>query len=68
LKGLFPEKYRDNQAGISFNGPSQINIVIKDESASLPSTTQDLITCAVKKMNRINHLKTAVPECANQRA
>jgi hypothetical protein len=44
LKGLFPDKYRDNQAGISFNGPSRINIVIKDESASLPSTTQDLIT------------------------
>ena len=39
LKGLFPDKYRDNQAGISFKGPSQINIVIKDESASLPSTS-----------------------------
>ena len=24
--------YRDNQAGISFQGPTQINVVIKDES------------------------------------
>jgi hypothetical protein len=32
LKGLRPERYRDNQAGITLNGPTQINITIKDES------------------------------------
>jgi hypothetical protein len=32
LKGLFPEKYRDNQSGVVLNGPTQINVVIKDES------------------------------------
>ena len=32
LKGLRPERYRDNQAAISFQGPTQINITIKDES------------------------------------
>ena len=29
LKGLRPERYRDNQAGITLSGPRQINIVIK---------------------------------------
>jgi hypothetical protein len=32
LKGLRPDRYRDNQAGITLQGPTQINIVIKDES------------------------------------
>ena len=32
LKGLRPERYRDNQAAISFQGPTQINITIRDES------------------------------------
>ena len=48
LKGLRPERYRDNQAGIVLQGPTQINITIKGDS-SLPSTAQDLITCDVKK-------------------
>jgi cytochrome c-type biogenesis protein CcmE len=48
LKGLFPDKYRDNQAGIVLQGPTQINITIKGDS-SLPSTAQDLVTCDVKK-------------------
>ncbi len=48
LKGLFPEKYRDNQAGVVLNGPTQINITVKN-GESLPVTTQDLITCDVKK-------------------
>ena len=33
LKGLRPEKYRDNQAGVSFQGPTQINITIKGEGS-----------------------------------
>lgn len=32
LKGLRPERYRDNQGGVVLNGPTQINITIKDES------------------------------------
>ena len=32
LKGLRPECYRDTQAGITLQGPTQINITIKDES------------------------------------
>ena len=32
LKGLRPERYRDNQAEITFQGPTQINITIKDDS------------------------------------
>jgi hypothetical protein len=48
LKELRPDRYRDNQAGIVLQGPTQINITIKGDS-SLPSTAQDLITCDVKK-------------------
>jgi recombinational DNA repair ATPase RecF len=48
LKGLRPDRYRDNQAGITLQGPTQINITIKGDS-SLPSTPQDLITCDSKK-------------------
>ena len=47
LKGIFPEKYRDNQPGVSFQGPTQINITIKNES-SLPSS-QDFISCSEEK-------------------
>ncbi len=47
LKGIFPEKYRDNQPGVSFQGPTQINITIKNES-SLPSP-QDFISCSEEK-------------------
>ena len=43
LKGLRPEKYRDNQSGITFQGPTQINITIKDESRNLSIAAQDLI-------------------------
>ena len=32
LKGLRPERYRDNQAEITLQGPTQINITIKDDS------------------------------------
>jgi hypothetical protein len=32
LKGLFPDKYRDNQAGVVLQGPTQINITVKDGS------------------------------------
>jgi hypothetical protein len=49
LKGLRPDRYRDNQAGITLQGPTQINITIKGDSSSLPSTAQDLITCDSKK-------------------
>jgi recombinational DNA repair ATPase RecF len=48
LKGLRPDRYRDNQAGITLQGPTQINITIKDDS-SLPSKPQDLINCDNKK-------------------
>jgi hypothetical protein len=47
LKGLRPDRYRDNQAGITLQGPTQINITIKGDS-SLPSDAQDLITCVEK--------------------
>jgi hypothetical protein len=49
LKGLRPEKYRDNQAGVSFQGPTQINITIKGEASRLPAIAQDLLTCSDKK-------------------
>jgi hypothetical protein len=32
MQGLRPEHNRDNQAGVVLNGPTQINITIKDES------------------------------------
>lgn len=48
LMGLRPERYRDNQAGITLQGPTQINITIKGDS-SLPSTAQDLIPVTLKK-------------------
>jgi hypothetical protein len=47
LKGIFPDKYRDNQPGVNFQGPTQINVTIKNES-SLPSP-QDFISCNAKK-------------------
>jgi len=49
LKGLRPEKYRDNQSGITFQGPTQINITIKDESKNLSIASQDFVTCVEEK-------------------
>jgi hypothetical protein len=49
LKGLRPEKYRDNQSGITFTGPTQINITIKDQSQNLSIAAQDLVTPAEEK-------------------
>ena len=41
LKGLFPEKYRDNQAGVTLTGPTQINITVKGAGAeALPATAK----------------------------
>jgi hypothetical protein len=34
MKGLRPERYRDNQAGIVLQGPTQINITIKGDKNS----------------------------------
>jgi hypothetical protein len=34
LKGLRPERYRDSQAGIVLQGPTQINITIKGDKNS----------------------------------
>jgi|SRR5215831_1273791 len=47
LKGIFPNKYRDNQPGLTFQGPTQINVTIKN--VSLLPTPQDFITCDAKK-------------------
>jgi hypothetical protein len=48
LKGLRQPRYRDNQAGITLQDPTQINITIKGDS-SLASTAQDSLTCAAQK-------------------
>jgi hypothetical protein len=41
LKGLFPDKYRDNRAGVSFQGPTQINITVKGDSPPQALITHD---------------------------
>jgi len=68
LKGLRQPRYRDNQAGITLQDPTQINITIKGDS-SLASTAQDSLTCAAQKDTQLECLQLPVPTSAeaNQR-
>jgi hypothetical protein len=67
MKGLRPERYRDNQAGITFQGPTQINITIKGDSSPQALITRDDKKMMNSRWHRITNLvptkNTRVSSC-----